>query len=186
MKKLACPSCLFAMAWAVMGMVVCAAGPTARAAELKVGDEAPDFSLKGSDGKTHSLKDFAGKQAVVLAWFPKAFTGGCTRECKNLQADSAVLKKFDVAYFTVSVDTPERNAKFAKSLGVKAYAILADPTRATAKAYGVLRKGGGVANRWTFYISKEGKILAIDKSVKVDTHARDVAVKLKDLGIPEK
>ncbi len=48
----------------------------ATAAELKVGDAAPDFALKGSDGKTHSLKDFKGKQAVVIAWFPKAFTGG--------------------------------------------------------------------------------------------------------------
>ena len=46
------------------------------AAELKPGDDAPAFSLPGSDGKTHSLKDFRGKQMVVLAWFPKAFTGG--------------------------------------------------------------------------------------------------------------
>jgi peroxiredoxin Q/BCP len=52
-------------------------GPTMRAAEvLKPGDVAPDFSLPGSDGKTHKLSDFKGKQAVVVAWFPKAFTGG--------------------------------------------------------------------------------------------------------------
>ena len=48
----------------------------ARAAELKAGDTAPEFSLAGSDGKTHKLSDYKGKQAVVLAWFPKAFTGG--------------------------------------------------------------------------------------------------------------
>ena len=48
----------------------------AGAAELEVGDQAPDFSLKGSDGKTYKLSDFKGKQAVVIAWFPKAFTGG--------------------------------------------------------------------------------------------------------------
>jgi peroxiredoxin Q/BCP len=48
----------------------------ARAAELNVGDAAPEFSLAGSDGKTHRLSDYKGKQAVVLAWFPKAFTGG--------------------------------------------------------------------------------------------------------------
>ena len=47
-----------------------------RADELRVGDQAPDFSLPGSDGKTHRLSDYKGKQAVVLAWFPKAFTGG--------------------------------------------------------------------------------------------------------------
>jgi peroxiredoxin Q/BCP len=54
-------------------LLACAA---ARAADLKPGDPAPDFSLVGSDGKTHRLADYKGKQAVVLAWFPKAFTGG--------------------------------------------------------------------------------------------------------------
>lgn len=163
-----------------------AAGARVEAAELKVGDEAPPFSLKGSDGKTHSLKDYAGKQAVVLAWFPKAFTPGCTKECKNFQADADALKKFDATYFTISVDTPEQNAKFAKSLDVTDYAILADPTRATAKAYGVLKSENGIANRWTFYIGQDGKIAAIDKQIKVDSSAADVAAKLKELGVPEK
>ena len=53
-------------------------------AELQAGDPAPDFSLQGSDGQVHKLKDYAGK-VVVLAWFPKAFTGGCTAECKSLR-----------------------------------------------------------------------------------------------------
>ena len=91
-------------------------GARLHAADLKVGDTAPDFELKGSDGKTYSLKEFAGKRAVVLAWFPKAFTGGCTKECKSFQTDHAEIQKYDVAYFTISVDTPEDNAKFAESL----------------------------------------------------------------------
>ena len=53
-------------------------------AELKVGDAAPEFTLPASDGNTYKLSDFKGKQAVVLAWFPKAFTQGCTIECKSL------------------------------------------------------------------------------------------------------
>jgi peroxiredoxin Q/BCP len=161
-------------------------GAKVQAADLKVGDPAPDFSLKGSDGKTYSLKDFAGKQAVVLAWFPKAFTGGCTKECKSFQTDSKAIKAFDVAYFTASVDTPEDNAKFAESLGVKDYAILADPTRETAKAYGVVNKEKGFATRWTFYIGKDGKILAIDKKINTDNAGSGVAAELKKLGIPEK
>ena len=69
---------LFAIA---MGVTMCAAGlalgaGTAVAAELQVGDQAPDFKLEATDGKTYKLSDFKGKQAVVLAWFPKAFTGG--------------------------------------------------------------------------------------------------------------
>jgi len=59
---------------AVLGLAL--AGTSAGAADLKVGDEAPAFSLPGSDGKTYSLKDYKGTQVVVLAWFPKAFTGG--------------------------------------------------------------------------------------------------------------
>lgn len=60
--------------WTAAGMLLsCAAAP---AAELKPGDPAPDFALPGSDGRTHRLSDYRGKQAVVLAWFPKAFTGG--------------------------------------------------------------------------------------------------------------
>ena len=59
---------------AVLGLLVCCAA--ARAADLKLGDAAPDFALLGSDGKTHKLSDYRGRQAVVLAWFPKAFTGG--------------------------------------------------------------------------------------------------------------
>ena len=51
----------------------------------KVGDEAPDFTMTGSDGKTYKLSDFKGKQAVVVAWFPRAFTGGCTKECAVVQ-----------------------------------------------------------------------------------------------------
>ena len=59
------------------GLVVAmATTASARADDLKVGDKAPDFKLMGSDGKTYALGDFAGKKAVVLAWFPKAFTGG--------------------------------------------------------------------------------------------------------------
>lgn len=161
-------------------------GAKLQAADLKVGDPAPDFSLKGSDGKTYNLKDFEGKQAVVLAWFPKAFTGGCTKECKSFQADSDAMKKFDAAYFTVSVDTPEDNTAFAEKLGVKDYAILADPSREAAKAYGVLKSERALANRWTFYIGKDGKILAIDKNIKTDHAGQDVAAKLKKLGVPEK
>jgi peroxiredoxin Q/BCP len=54
------------------------------AAELKVGDMAPEFSLQGTDGMTHVLSEYRGKQAVVVAWFPRAFTTGCTIECKSL------------------------------------------------------------------------------------------------------
>lgn len=156
------------------------------AAELKVGDAAPNFKLEGTDGKMHELSEYQGKQAVVLAWFPKAFTGGCTAECKSIKENGAALKKYDVAYFTASVDPLEGargNRAFAKSLDVD-YPILSDPTMATARAYGVLSEQRMFAQRWTFYIGKDGRILAIDKSVKPVTSAHDILAKLKELGVP--
>ena len=145
----------------------------------------PDFTLKGSDGKTYSLADFKGKKAVVLAWFPKAFTGGCTAECKSFKELSDSLKGLDVAYFTASTDKVDDNTKFAESLGVD-YPILSDPDKTVANAYGVVNPARGFANRWTFYIDKDGKIAAVDKTVKPATSAADVAAKLKSLGIADK
>ena len=155
------------------------------AVELKVGDKAPDFRLPGSDGKTYALKDFAGKKAVVVAWFPKAFTGGCTAECKSMKQEGEAIRKFDVAYFTASTDAPEENKKFAESLELD-YPILSDPDKKVAKAYGVLNEQRGVASRWTIYIGEDGKILHIDKGVKAASHGKDITAKLKELKIEEK
>ncbi len=157
----------------------------AAAAELKVGDKAPDFTLKGSDGKTYSLEQFRGKSGVVIAWFPKAMTKGCTIECKSLRANSKALKDLNVAYFTASVDQPEDNKKFSDQLDLD-YPILSDPDKSVAKAYGVLRPDGGVTNRWTFYIDKDGIIKEIDKKISVQTAAEDLCAKVKELGLEGK
>src|SRR3990170_4793782 len=87
--------------------------------ELKVGDMAPDFSLAATDGKTYKLSDFRGKKAVVVAWFPKASTRGCTIECKSLAENGHLLKNYEMAYFMASVDPLEDNINFAKATSVK-------------------------------------------------------------------
>ena len=152
--------------------------------EVAVGDEAPAFELKGSDGKTYSSDQFKGKQAVVIAWFPKAFTGGCTKECKSMRESGDLIRNYDVAYFTASVDDVEKNTEFAKSLELD-YPILSDPDKTVAKALGCLNERG-VTNRWTYYIGKDGKILYIDKSVKTEDHGKDIAAKLGELGVAKK
>jgi peroxiredoxin Q/BCP len=169
-------------------MAVLAVGAAAQApAELKVGDTAPDFSLQGTDGKTHKLSDYRGKKAVVLAWFPKAFTQGCTIECKSLAANGDKIRKYDVAYFMASVDPLEGeggNLAFAKSENAD-FPLLSDPTKEVATRYGVLNAQRGFANRWTFYIDKNGKIAHIDKAVRPATSAEDMLAKMGELKVPQ-
>jgi peroxiredoxin Q/BCP len=90
-----------------------------------------------------------------------------------------------VAYFTASCDTAEVNKKFAESLSAD-YPILSDPSKEVAKAYGVVHDKRPLPERWTYYIGPDGKILYIDKSVKAGTHGKDMAAKLKELGVKEK
>ncbi|GAC1474113.1 MAG: thioredoxin-dependent thiol peroxidase [Isosphaeraceae bacterium] len=159
-------------------------GGEVMAGELKPGDKAPPFRLMGSDGKTYSLDQFKGKQGVVLSWFPKAFTPGCTAQCKSYAEKSDLLKNLHVAYFTASVDSPELNRKFAESVHAD-YPILSDPDRSVAKAYGVLNEARGVTNRWTFYIDKDGLIKEVDKKVNTKQAAPDVAEKVKSLKLAD-
>ncbi len=169
----------------VLSMFVAAIGFAAlpaAAADLRVGDPAPDFTLKASDGKTYKVSDFKGKQAVVLAWFPKAFTSGCTIECKSLAEHGDLIKKYKAQYFMISVDPLDQNIKFAESQHAD-FPLLSDPSKDTANAYGVMGMMG-YASRWTFYIGADGKIAAIDKAVKPATSAEDMAAKLKELGTP--
>ena len=174
---------LLGIAGLVLGCaaVAFAQGQPAPAVELKVGDKAPNFKLQGSDGKTYSLTDFAGKKAVVIAWFPAAFTKGCTVECKSLAMNGEKIRAYDVAYFMASVDPIEKNTDFAKAQEAD-FPLLSDPTKEVATAYGVLN-AKGMATRWTFYIGRDGKILAIDKAIKVETSAEDMVAKLGELGV---
>src|SRR5918993_1906625 len=146
----------------VAGLAVATAmaqGPNPNAAPavptvVKVGDMAPDFSMPGTDGKTHKLSDYRGKQAVVIAWFPRAFTQGCTIECKSLAENGDKIQKYDVAYFMASTDSIEDNTKFAKATSVTLqgrgggpstvvdkkeadFPLLADPNKEVATKYGV-------------------------------------------------
>ena len=181
------------------GAVIAQGPPNAPAATptvVKVGDMAPDFSLQGTDGKTHKLSDYRGKQAVVIAWFPKAFTQGCTIECKSLAENGDKLKKFQMTYFMASVDPLAENTKFAKATSVQLgtntvakkeadFPILSDENKEVATKYGVLN-AKGFTNRWTFYIDKTGKIAHIDKAVRPDTSAEDMIAKLGELKVAAK
>lgn len=154
---------------------------TATATSLKVGDKAPNFNLQATTGDFYNLKDFLGKTNIVLAWYPRANTHGCTIECKSLVEKGHLVRAFDAKYFMASVDELDANRDFAKKTNAD-FPMLSDPTKEVAKAYDVLHMLG-FAKRITFYIGKDGKILKIDEDIKPATAAEDMAATLAALNI---
>lgn len=155
-----------------------------QAGGLSVGDPAPNFTLQASDGKTYSLEDYKDKQAVVIAWFPKAYTSGCTVECKSLAENGHLIRKYDVTYFMASVDSLEDNVGFAEETRAD-FPLLSDPSKTAAKAYDVLHMLG-YAKRHTIYIAKNGTVLKIDTAVNPGTSAEDMAATLGELGVAKR
>ncbi|WP_232325058.1 peroxiredoxin [Microbulbifer agarilyticus] len=158
---------------------------TVPAMALEVGSPAPEFSLKASDGKTYTLSDFKGKQAVVVAWYPKAFTKGCTIECKSLAENGDLIREYDVTYFMASTDDLEDNTKFAEEMKAD-FPLLSDPTGEVAEAYDVKMPVLNMAKRVTFYIGKDGNVLKIDRDIQPATSAQDMAQTLGELGVDKK
>ena len=169
-----------AIRFALAALALAAAAMPATAATLAVGDKAPAFNLESTAGGRYAL----GNRAVVLAWFPRAFTKGCTIECKSLAEKGHLIREFDVDYFMASVDPIEDNKGFAAENNAD-FPMLSDPTKETAAAYGVLHERG-FALRHTIYIGADGTVLAIDRSVKPATAAEDIAATLAELGVPRR
>jgi len=154
------------------------------ASDLKVGEQAPNFTLQATNGEYYQLSDYKGKQAVVLAWYPMANTRGCTIECKSLVEKGHLIREYNASYFMASVDPLDDNRAFAKKTGAD-FPMLSDPSKDIAKAYDVLNLFR-VASRVTFYISKEGKILKIDEDISPKTAAEDIASNLEKLNVDKR
>jgi peroxiredoxin len=137
----------------------------ARAAALQVGDKAPNFTLPDQDGHDITLRDFAGRKNVVLAFYVLAFTSGWTQELKAYQSDIARFEKTGTQVLGVSVDSVPTNRAFAKQIGIT-FPLLSDFQRKVSEEYGVLNPEHGFANRTTFVISKNGVIQHIDKQAE--------------------
>jgi len=159
--------------------------PMAAFAELEIGKPAPPFDLQGSDGEQYTLERFVGKQGVVLAWFPKAFTPGWTKELEALRDSADAIAAYDAAVFMVSLDEPEKNKAFAESLGTT-QVLLSDSIGTSAEAYGVASQGSSYARRWTIYIDDKGIVREIDKQVNVGSAGQDIARKLLELGFKKR
>ena len=137
---------------------------------LSVGTKAPEFTVKDTNGNTVSLSDFAGK-TVVMYFYPKDDTPGCTKEAQSFRDNYAEYQGKDMIVLGVSMDDEASHKAFTEKYGLP-FQLLADIKGAITKAYDV--EGGGYSKRVTYIIDAEGKISHVDEKVKTDSHAKDI------------
>jgi mycoredoxin-dependent peroxiredoxin len=126
---------------------------------IEVGRQAPDFTLKDQNNEEVTLSSFRGKQAVLVVFYPLAFTGICTGELCVVRDDMPSFANEDVQVLTISVDSPYSHKIFAEREGYE-FPLLSDfwPHGGVAQAYGVFNDVTGFANRGTFLVDKDGVV----------------------------
>ncbi|MBD3374204.1 thioredoxin-dependent thiol peroxidase [candidate division KSB1 bacterium] len=146
---------------------------------LQPGDKAPDFSLPSSDGGTVSLADYIGKKRIVLYFYPKDNTSGCTKEACSFRDHLPQIDQTDTVVFGVSPDSLKSHHKFIEKLGLN-FPLLSDENHEVAEAYGAWgeksmygKKYFGIIRK-TFIIGKDGKIEHAFHKVKADGHGQEV------------
>ena len=150
------------------------------AENLSVGNPAPNFTLQDSDGNSYSLSSYKEKNPVIIYFYPKAGTPGCTKQACGIRDSFSKFKENDIVVLGISVDSKESIKEFIKDNNLN-FTLLSDENKEVSKAYGVLNNIG-VDSRITFIVDKQGNIANILRDVDVETHANDVfnlAVKLK-------
>ena len=169
-----------AVAVAVASVTVHSAGQNDQVLPT-VGQVAPGFTLPSQDGSAISLDSFRGKW-VVLYFYPKDMTSGCTIEAHNFQRDQAQFDAANAVILGVSVDTPESHKQFCTKEGLT-FRLLADPEHKVVDAYGSLGSFATfkIANRNTFLIDPAGKIARVWTKVQVQHHSEEVLAALAEL-----
>jgi peroxiredoxin Q/BCP len=158
----------------LLGVVMFSWLTAVAAADLQTGDEAPVFALEDQHGVTHKLSDYRGRWLVVY-FYPKDDTPGCTTEACEFRDDVYLLKKMDVALLGVSLDDVESHEEFAAKYHLP-FSLLSDADGRVAKSYGALFSLGPLkfAKRHTFIIDAEGRLAKIYRDVSPKTHSRQV------------
>lgn len=165
------------LVWSLAGAVALAAGAAVPAA----GTQAPEFTLPSQDGTQVNLKDFRGKW-VVLYFYPRDFTSGCTIEAHNFQRDQEQYAKRNTVVLGVSVDSVDSHKNFCTKEGLN-FKLLADSDHKVTTAYGSLTNMGLVkfASRHTFLIDPNGKIARAYTDVNPNKHSEEVLAALAEL-----
>lgn len=144
------------------------------------GSYAPDFTLQDAFGNNYTLSDYKSKNPVIVYFYPKANTPGCTKQACGVRDNLDKFKENGIVIFGISVDSKETLKEFVADHNLN-FPLLSDESKEVSKAYGVLNNLG-IDSRITFIVDKEGKIAEVIRDVDVTTHAEDVlniATKLK-------
>lgn len=154
---------------------------SAAMAGIKVGDPAPGFDLVDQNSKSHSLADYRGKW-VVLYFYPKDDTPGCTTEACNFRDDIFRIRDLNTEVIGISVDNTESHAKFAEKHGLP-FPLLSDVDASVARSYGSLISLGPIkiAKRHSFIIDPEGNVARVYRDVKPAKHSEEIIRDLRSL-----
>jgi peroxiredoxin Q/BCP len=152
----------------------------ARAEMPKVGDVAPDFTAAASDGSTVKLKDAFSKGPVVLYFYPKDDTPGCTKEACGIRDGFAAFRELKATVFGVSFDSVESHKKFVAKYNLP-FLLLADTDKKIAVAYGAAGEKGLFPSRITFIIGTDGKITHVFPKVSPGEHSAELQKALAEL-----
>lgn len=172
----------------VLFVVVAVGALLSRSASAKnatmpsVGQVAPDFTLGSQDGEQIALSSFRGKW-VVLYFYPKDMTSGCTIEAHNFERDLKLYEAKNAVILGVSVDTAESHKQFCTKESLS-FRLLADTEHAVTESYGTLGNYMGIkiANRNTFLIGPDGKIAKVWTGVSPSKHSEEVLAAIQELG----
>ncbi|MFW5450973.1 MAG: peroxiredoxin [Methylophagaceae bacterium] len=166
-------------------MMVLSMSNIAKAEQLNIGDTAPEFKLVDQYGKTHSIKDYAG-QWLVLYFYPKDDTPGCTKEACEFRDEYKLLQKQNTQVLGVSIDSKESHAKFAEKYHLR-FPLLADEGGEVAKRYQSLFTFWPIkfAKRHSFIIGPQGIVRKIYRKVDPDTHSQKIIADIQALSLQE-
>jgi thioredoxin-dependent peroxiredoxin len=172
----------YVLVCALVLMALIAVSPAGATSEAPaVGSDAPEFSLLTNEGKKAALKDFRGKW-VVLYFYPKDFTSGCTIQARNFQRDLTKFEALNAVVLGVSVDTAESHKDFCAKEGL-AFKLLSDTEGKVSDAYGSVMEYQGMklSARNTFIIDPKGKIAQVFMKVKPAANSEEMLAALADL-----
>jgi peroxiredoxin Q/BCP len=148
------------------------------AQNIQEGQKAIDFTLADKDGKTYKLYDYKGKNYVVIYFYPKASTPGCTKQACGIRDNINKLKENNIQVFGVSVDSKESLRDFVEKYNLN-YTLLSDENKEVSKKYGVLNNLG-FSNRITFIISPNMDVIKVIRNVDIENHVNDILNTVND------